>query len=201
MAGRSEQNILKTEYLKTFDTCCCQFESEHMSPEEFMPVEFKLSWEDIVTARRQAMLKGYEKYGSVKINYIFNKYLKPLDNMLARVNAYKATHNQRFLCDAFNFAMLAYWQRTTSVANILEPDVFACILRDDITEMVDLQKSITEWVNYYIEGNELGYLVIIALRIKYELQNPSDPMAYYSVEQEESPPIIGVSEIELKSRT
>lgn len=201
MAGRSEQNILKTEYLKSFDTCCCQFENEHMSPEEFMPVEPTVSWDNIVATRKQAMLRGYEKYGSVKINYIFNKYLKPLDNMLARVKAYKTTHNQRFLYDAFNFTMLAYWQRTTVVANILEPEVFACMLLADITDLVDFQKSITDWVDYYIEGNELGYLVIIALRIKYELQHPSDPAAYYSLEKEESPPIIGVSEIALKSRT
>lgn len=171
--------ILKTEYLGTFDEACKMLdEASEISTERFIRNPMFLD-EEIIVKRQKAMQMSYYKYGPVYSNYIANKYMKPLEDIVIRAEKYEKTHNTEFLIDLINFAMLAYWQRTKSVIKFIELDMWCVMLKDELYSAKSCLQSVKDMLDMYNEDKELAYLVIIALIAKYEVQYPQYEDADY----------------------
>lgn len=193
--------ILKHNYLKNFDVALSNFEAQYMN-KDCLPTEpYSLSLDQIIEYRKEAVLRGYEKYGDSRTNYITHDYIKPLDNVVWRVSMYKQSHNQRFLCDALNFLMYAYWMRSKAVLTTTDGDMFAITLSEALQSDFDIVELMQDWTWYYTEEHDMGYLLIAGLYLIYEIQKPSFADAFYSVETEEKTVIIGVSEVDLKNKS
>jgi hypothetical protein len=161
-----------TEYLKNFDTFCDNLDKA-MGFSEFVSITNPIfTSEQIIEMRKDAMSVAYDKYGSVQENYIKNKIMRPVEDILIRVGCYERTHNLKYCIDIINFAMLEYWSKTKYIAAFRESDVLSAMIETDLLDWVCIGDSVTNWVDLYSESGDFGYLGIIALRAKYEIQSP-----------------------------
>lgn len=164
------KTLLKSEYISVFDKLMSEFENKigYKCEIERMPL---LTDEEIIGLRKEFVGAGCNKYGPMCMNYIDDKLMKPLEDIEIRVNYYENTHNVEYLIDAINFCMYAYRQKTKKNYTCTEFEVFEVMLSDAI-EYINLKQSIQDLINGYLDEKDLGYLLVIALLLKYEIQYP-----------------------------
>lgn len=173
--------LAKSEYLDAFDTFCELVWTElHMEVVE--SARAVLQFSEVLNIRRKAMITAYKKYGPVYYNYIAEQLMLPMQNSWIRLNEYKNTHNAKYLVDALNFVMLAYWSRTAVVGTLPVGDdmdlirMTALQFEERCTDVYDKYLMVLET---YSDTDELCYMAILAYILYSEIINPSEKDAFY----------------------
>lgn len=166
-----------TEYLPNFDVACDQLIELTGLDDEATATwkKSELTKEDIITKRQALMQIGLEKYGPVYMNYFKVNKMQPLDDAIARIKWYDKTHDLDYLVSAMNFFMLAYWQCTKAVIKLKEPEMWAVMLKDDMTYELFSAEQIKNYIDFFTFDRDLGYILVAALRVLFEIRFPTYP--------------------------
>lgn len=193
--------LLRSEYLISFDTFCDQLKKavlnlgvNNVDMEE--KVEHVLTEDKVTDYRKKAMVLSYYKYGAVLENYVRHTLMNPIGDIAIRIDKYIKTHALDYVIDICNFAMLAYWTRTTNVYKMQELDVFAVMYLDDLKS--SYTSTILAYAKEYIETKDLSYLAMICCRSYMEAATPSFEDAMYKKTDDENIRIAGFSSNEIK---
>lgn len=174
-------SLVRMEYKKVFDNFVSKYaEGIGYNLEE---AGTSIEYNEILKRRKDLIVQGYFKYGSVYDNYVKTLRMKPFEDAKRRVQAYGKTHNTAHLIDALNFMMLGYFVRLQYVPDTFqEIEVFSQMF--DLALDWDVTDAVIFYMDMYVEHNELEYLGLIALLIIYELQHPTFPDINYNADHE-----------------
>lgn len=179
-----ESSLKKTEYLKAFDIYTDNVAEiisyTDLYGSEAVPL---ISEKNIVGYRQTAMLNGYRKYGPVNENYIRYKLMKPIANLLIRLDKYKQTKNTAYLIDVLNFAMLTYWTYTNIPESIKDVQGIKAWVQRDILEGNTNVDRIEQLTDLFDDQVDLAYLGLLALFAKREIQYPQTSATYSTTDK------------------